>query len=125
MHKIDTKANFIDNRGEITDLLENEYVNAITKITFTKDAVRANHYHKETIQWNYVIKGSILLRTKKGDGPIQEILMQEGDLILTEPNEAHAIKAIDDAEILVFTKGPRGGKEYESDTFRLEYSLFD
>lgn len=125
MQKIDTKANFIDSRGEITDLLENEYVNAITKITFTKDAVRANHYHKETIQWNYVIKGSILLRTKKGDGPLEEILMQEGDLILTEPNEAHAIKAIDDAVILVFTKGPRGGKEYESDTFRLEYSLFD
>ncbi|MFA6189486.1 MAG: cupin domain-containing protein [Sulfuricurvum sp.] len=124
MNKINTQPDFTDSRGEITDLLENESIDAITKITFTEGSVRANHYHKETIQWNYVIKGTVLLRTQKGDAPVEEIEMNEGDFIATEPNEAHALKAITDATILVFTKGPRGGKEYESDTFRLDVSLF-
>ena len=33
------------------------------------------------------------------------------------------IKALKDTKLLVLTKGPRGGKEYESDTFRLENPL--
>ena len=36
--------------------------------------------------------------------------MKKGDLILTEKNEKHAI-ALKNSEMLVFTKGPRGGKE--------------
>ena len=30
----------------------------------------------------------------------------------TEKNEKHAIKALKDSEFLVFTQGPRGGKNY-------------
>ena len=46
-------------------------------------------------------------------------IMKKGDLILTEKNEKHAIKALKSSEMLVFTTGPSGGKEYESDTFKL------
>ena len=49
--------------------------------------------------------------------------MKKGDLILTEKNEKHAIKALSDSEMLVFIKGPRGGKEYESDTYKLSEKL--
>ena len=49
--------------------------------------------------------------------------MKKGDLILTEKNEKHAIKALVNSEMLVFTKGPRGGKEYESDTYKLTDNL--
>jgi hypothetical protein len=35
------------------------------------------------------------------------------------PNERHAWIAIEDSLVVVMTRGPRGGKEYESDTFRL------
>ena len=47
------------------------------------------------------------------------------DLIKIETKEHHAIKALSYSEILVFTKGPRGGKEYESDTYRLKKNLID
>jgi hypothetical protein len=30
---------------------------------------------------------------------------------------------MENSEVMVFTKGPRGGKEYESDTFRLGVPL--
>ena len=50
--------------------------------------------------------------------------MKKGDLVFTEPWESHALVGISDVcEFLVFTKGPRGGKEYESDTYRLKEKL--
>ena len=42
---------------------------------------------------------------------------------MTDKNEAHAVKALTDSTFLVFTQGPRGGTEYENDTFRLNVPL--
>ena len=123
MIKIKKKINFKDKRVIIVDLIEKTQINAITYITQKKNAVRGNHYHKKTIQWNYVLSGKVILITKKKNHKIIKKIMKKGDLILTEKNEKHAIKAISDSEILVFTKGPRGGKEYESDTYKLKEKL--
>jgi quercetin dioxygenase-like cupin family protein len=123
MLKIDLTPAFKDDRGEITDLLENENVNAITRITFRKGAVRANHYHKETTQWNYLVSGSIKLVSQAPGEPVVETVMKPGDFLVTGPNVRHALVGLEEADLLVFTKGPRGGKEYESDTFRLETPL--
>ena len=54
---------------------------------------------------------------------IKKTLMKEGDLIETSKNEAHATRALKNSEFLVFTQGPRGGKEYENDTFRFKKPL--
>ena len=51
------------------------------------------------------------------------MILSKGDLVVTPSNESHAIKAIKYSEYLVFTKGPRGGEEYENDTFRLKNPL--
>ncbi|MFM7024376.1 MAG: cupin domain-containing protein [Flavobacteriales bacterium] len=123
MKKIDVPVSFEDSRGKIIDLVENEEINAITRITFTKGAVRANHYHKKTYQYNYVVSGKIELVTQFEDGPINSVILGPGDFALTVPMEKHALKAHEDADLLVFTRGPRGGKEYESDTFRLDVPL--
>jgi quercetin dioxygenase-like cupin family protein len=110
---------FVDLRGSITDLIFNEEINAVTLITFTKDAVRANHYHEHTIQWNYVIRGEVLLSTQFPGEVKQERILKTGDLAITRENERHALKGITEAEVLVLTKGPRAGSNYENDTFRL------
>lgn len=123
MKKITVPVSFEDKRGKIIDLLENENINAVTMITFTKDAVRANHYHKATTQWNYVLKGQIKIATQLPGEKVQEIIMEPGDLVETVPEEKHALKGLTEATLLVLTKGPRGGKEYESDTYRLEQPL--
>jgi oxalate decarboxylase/phosphoglucose isomerase-like protein (cupin superfamily) len=123
MKKIDVQINHSDDRGCIIDLVENQNINAITYISFTKGAVRANHYHKKTTQWNYVTSGSVKLVTQINNGEINEMILKPGDLVVTVPMEKHAILGLEDAEMLVFTEGPRGGKEYESDTFRLETPL--
>jgi quercetin dioxygenase-like cupin family protein len=124
MEKIPVLVSHRDDRGEITDLLEKEDINAITLISFKKGAVRANHYHKFTIQWNYVISGKIKLVTQVlPAGEVEEIILEPGELAVTTAHESHALQALEETQLLVFTKGPRGGKEYESDTFRLENPL--
>lgn len=119
MQKINIKPNHTDERGVIKDLLQDETINAVTIITFTKGAVRANHYHKETYQWNYVLSGAIKIITQLEGGEKVETLMNKGDFVLTVPNESHALTAVVQSELLVLTKGPRGGDKYENDTFRL------
>ena len=49
--------------------------------------------------------------------------MEKGDFAVTEPHEQHALVGLENSEVLVLTKGPRGGTEYESDTYRLEIPL--
>ena len=98
-------------------------INAITLITFVKGAIRGNHFHKNTTQWNYLLKGKVKLFSKSEKGEIEESILLPGNLISTEPMEAHALQAIDNSELLVFTEGPRGGEQYESDTFSLKTPL--
>ena len=123
MIKIKTKINYKDDRGIIKDLLEKKNINAITYITQKKNKIRGNHFHKKTIQWNYLLKGKIKIVSKKKSSKAKSILLKKGDLVVTSQNESHAILAIVDSEYLVFTQGPRGGKEYENDTFRLSKPL--
>lgn len=123
MRKIDYGVAFRDQRGEISDLIENETINAITRITIKKDAVRGNHYHLQTWQWNYVVTGKMKLVTRMPNEEPREVILLPGDLAVTEPKEHHALIGLEDCDVLVFTKGPRGGKEYETDTFRLEQPL--
>ena len=124
MKKAENKINYKDNRGIISDLIEKEKINSVTYITFNKNKVRGNHYHKKTTQWNYVISGKLVFFSKI-NGKIKKIIGKKKDLIKIETKEHHAIKALNYSEMLVFTKGPRGGKEYESDTFRLKKNLID
>lgn len=124
MNKITPKVAFKDERGEIIDLIEHENINAVTLLTVKKAAVRGNHYHKNTTQWNYIISGVMKLVTQMPDESKVETLMYPGDLIATVPNERHALIGVEDVVCLVFTKGPRGGSDYESDTFRLEIPLY-
>ena len=123
MKRIKIKINYKDKRGLIIDLIEKKKINAITLITQKKDQVRGNHYHKKTVQWNYLLKGKILIVAKKGRKSLKKIILSKGDLVETSSNESHAIKAIKDSEFLVFTQGPRGGSEYEKDTYRLKIPL--
>jgi quercetin dioxygenase-like cupin family protein len=123
MKKIKFKVNFKDSRGKIIDLIEKKNINAITLITQKKGKIRGNHYHKKTIQWNYLLKGKISIYAKVKNAKTKVITLKVGDLVVTSKNESHAIKAIKDSEFLVFTQGPRGGKEYENDTFRLKKPL--
>jgi mannose-6-phosphate isomerase-like protein (cupin superfamily) len=120
MKKYKLKTNFKDQRGIIKDIIQ-EDINSITYITIKKGKIRGNHYHKKTTQWNFIINGSVKLFYKKNvlSKTIKKVLLKKNDLAVCRPNEPHAFKSLKDCEIIVFTKGPRKGKEYETDTYRL------
>jgi quercetin dioxygenase-like cupin family protein len=112
-----------DERGEIIDVIQRESIDAVTVISFKKGAVRANHSHKQTVQWNYVLSGRIRLVTQLPGKEACESILSPGDLAVTRENESHALQALEDASLLVLTRGPRAGDEYEADTFRLDDPL--
>jgi quercetin dioxygenase-like cupin family protein len=117
------KTNFEDHRGKIIDIIANEPVEYATLITSAKGAVRANHFHKDTFQYLYVLSGKLRVVVQMPGMPAEEGVMSEGDLIETVPDERHAFEALEDSAFLVLTRGPRGGEDYEKDTYRLEEPL--
>jgi quercetin dioxygenase-like cupin family protein len=118
------KINHKDDRGVISDILQKN-INSVTFITIKKGKIRANHFHKKTIQWNYILEGKVNLFYKKNinSKSVKKILLKKKDLAVCNEHEPHALQAVTDCELLVFTKGPRQGKNYESDTFRLKDPL--
>lgn len=123
MKVIKITPKFSDSRGEITDIVENIPFDAATIISCRPGAIRGNHFHKETVQYLYVLSGHILYRTKLPDDTLIDSELKPGDLILTEKLESHAMQAKEESSFLVLTRGPRQGGKYEDDTFRLETPL--
>ena len=115
-----------DDRGTIADVFYNTSINHVGIITSVKDALRGNHYHKLSTQHMLMTKGCMEYWYKPVDStePSQMVLAEVGDLISTPPFEIHALRFREDSEFIVFSEGPRGGQDYEDDTFRTE-SIFD
>lgn len=112
---------FEDARGIIRDILTSP-IDCVTHIITNQGAVRGNHIHHHTIQWVYVIRGRLLVVTQTASGRHQHTY-GPGELACDPPGVAHAWKALKPTEVLVFTKGPRSGEGYETDTERLAVPL--
>ncbi len=108
-----------DDRGIIQDLLVTP-LDAVTEIRTRKGAVRGNHVHYETTQWTYIAAGLLRVRTRNLAGIIEDRAYGPGEMACEEPGTAHAWEALEDTVVIVFTKGPRSGTAYESDTHRLD-----
>ena len=117
------KTAFDDERGEIKDVLERVDIDCVTLITSKKGAVRGNHYHKESEQYVFLLSGKMRFLTQMPGKELEEAITVSGDLVFTPPFERHTMIAIEDSTFIVFTRGPRGGKDYEKDTYRLSIPL--
>ena len=113
-----------EKRGKIVDVFYKENINHIAIINSKKGVRRGDHYHKKTTQHILITKGVLEywhkpLNSKK---PAKYELLKEGDLVSTPPFEVHALNIIEDNQFIVFSEGKRGGKDYESDTYRVKPS---
>jgi len=112
----------VDDRGSIADVFYNTNINHVAIIKSEPNTIRGNHYHKETTQHMLITKGSLEYWYKPvdSDEPAKMYLATVGDLVTTRPHEIHALKITPEGnEFIVFSEGKRGGKDYESDTFRV------
>lgn len=123
--------NFTDIRGTITDIFSNDPKQHCSIIESHDNAIRANHYHKETIQYTYIVEGRLRMASVTvndiGIYSAEDIVittLELGSLVTHQPFEAHAFKSIGRSLILAFACGIRGGDKYEADVYRLKDSLF-
>ena len=106
---------FVDERGKISNHELSEPVNLIGYIESKKGTVRANHFHPVQEQKCVLIKGQYIsiyqdLLNEKS----QKIthVVNEGDLIITKPNVAHAMIFTKDSIFLNLVRGEREHKNY-------------
>ena len=112
-----------DNRGIIADVFYDQNINHVAMIISNPNTIRGNHYHKLTTQHILITKGSLEYWYKdiNSNEKAKMYLAEIGDLISTPPYEIHALKINENGnEFIVFSEGKRGGKDYESDTYRVK-----
>ena len=111
-----------DERGSISDIFYNTVMQHAAIIESKQAGViRGNHYHKQTTQSVFVIKGKLRYWWQPVDRivPAQSVIVQENSLITSPPCEIHTLEMLEPNTFIVFSSGPRGGQDYESDTFRV------
>jgi len=106
-----------DKRGTIEDLYVGKDF-SVTRVTFKKGAVRGNHYHKKTTQYDAITAGKLNCYSNW-----EELPLEKGDTIIHEPNVSHAYKALKDSEMISICIGKRIGKNYSKDTYKLDKPL--
>ena len=114
-----------DDRGSIIDIFYKEHIGHVAIIDSFSGALRGDHYHKKSIQHILITKGSLeyWYTTFGSDEDPECVFISEGDIITTPPFEIHALRITEDNQFIVFGQGVRGGKDYESDTHRLDYTI--
>ena len=118
-HKIEIATS--DARGTISDILYKEDINHVAIIeTRAGGVIRGNHYHKQSTQHIFMTKGSLRYWYQPVDKsqPVKSILVKEYEMVSTPPLEVHSLEMIEKSQFIVFSRGLRGGEDYEQDTFR-------
>ena len=118
---------FIDIRGKISNYELPEPINLIGYIESKKGTVRANHFHPVQEQKCLLVKGQFIslykdLITKNSE--VVTHVVNEGDLIVTKPNVAHAMVFTKDSTFLNLVRGEREHKNYGI-THTIPYQLVD
>ena len=106
---------FIDFRGRISNHELTESINLIGYIESKKWTIRANHFHPIQEQKCILIKGQFIsiykdLLNDKSHKVTH--VVNEGDLIITKPNVAHAMVFSKDSIFLNLVRGEREHKNY-------------
>lgn len=112
---------FHDNRGDIYNIFEGK-VGHVALITSKKGSVRANHYHKEDLQYIYLISGAYESHSCDVRDPKkrQVLYVRPGDIVETPPWTAHAQKFTDDSVFLALSTRERESGKYENDTIAFQ-----
>ena len=112
-----------DERGSISDIVEQVDFNGATIILSKSGSVRGNHVHKKTIQHVYILSGKMKCLAQKPQHKVMMATVEQGDLVSHDLLESHSFEALEDTLFLVLSSGLRTGKDYEKDTYRLESPL--
>lgn len=126
MKRAKRKPDFKDKRGTIMDIFVNEPYEHCVIIYSNKGAVRGSHFHKKSVQADFMLFGRMMAYSrKKGSRKIEKFVVSQNDFTTWDKGEGHEFIALEKCAFLSFVNGPRGGNEYESDTYRLKIPLHE
>ncbi len=110
----------IDERGTITDILNKE-VSHVGFIVTKKGVVRAKHYHKQSIQYSYILKGKFEVTVANPDNleERETFILNAGEMITINSNIVHVFKALEDSDMIDMISLSRAGTGYEDDVVRV------
>ena len=118
---------FKDSRGKISNHELTEPINLIGLIDSKKGTVRANHYHPIQEQKCLLTKGQFISIYKDLLNPSSikcTHVVNEGELIVTKPNVAHAMVFNKDSIFLNLVRGEREHENYGI-THTIKHELVD
>ena len=118
---------FIDERGKISNYDLPEPINMIGYIESKKGTMRANHFHPVQEQKCLLIKGQFISIYKDlVDGKSTKVthIVNEGDMIVTQPNVAHTMVFTEDTIFLNLVRGEREHENYGI-THTIPYKFVD
>ncbi len=118
---------FIDARGKISNYDLPEPINMIGYIESKKGSMRANHFHPVQEQKCLIIKGQFIsiykdLVNKKSIKVTH--VVNEGEMIVTQPNVAHTMVFTKDTIFLNLVRGEREHEDYGI-THTIPYKFVD
>jgi len=106
---------FKDKRGKISNYELPEPINLVGYIDSKKGTVRANHFHPIQEQKVLLVKGQFISiyqdLLNKNSTKVTHVV-NEGDLIVTKPNVAHAMVFTKDSIFLNLVRGEREHENY-------------
>ena len=119
------KPEFVDERGYISRLInDNKFqFKTVLYITSKANTARANHYHKKDYHYVYCVSGKFRYSEKaisKKRFKLESVILKPGDLVLSRPMVAHAMEFLEDTIFLAITTKSRKQNQYEQDTVRIE-----
>lgn len=112
------KPEVVDERGMIANILE-EPVSHVAIITSKSGSIRGNHYHPKQVQYVYLISGKYENLSKdlnKKNAGIKSKIIGPGDLVITFPMVAHAMRFLEDSVLLNLTPGHRHSSRFSQHT---------
>ena len=118
---------FVDERGKISNYDLPEPINMIGYIESKKGTMRANHFHPVQEQKCLLIKGQFISIYKDlvDDKSIKVThVVNEGDMIVTQPNVAHTMVFTEDTIFLNLVRGEREHENYGI-THTIPYKFVD
>lgn len=126
-YKFKGVRDFIDERGKISNYDLPEPINMIGYIESKKGTMRANHFHPVQEQKCLVIKGQFISIYKDlldEDSPKITHVVNEGEMIVTQPNVAHTMVFTQDTIFLNLVRGEREHDNYGI-THTIPYKFVD
>jgi dTDP-4-dehydrorhamnose 3,5-epimerase-like enzyme len=92
-----------DDRGEILGVLNFGAWREINFVSSVADTERGNHYHRDTDELFFVLKGSIRVEVQRVEagclvGPKDEFLVRQGAIFMVDRMVNHVFHVLDDAD---------------------------